>query len=611
MFRRSSRGPGASCAVPSIFIALAGSSAALGAGPFAASIDLSAVINGADGFVLNGVSPGDYSGRDVSSAGDINGDGFDDLIIGAYVADPSGQTDAGESYVVFGGTSVGAGGSLNLSALNGTNGFVLIGIDAGDYSGRSVSSAGDVNGDGVGDLIIGAPYASPNGQAYAGESYVVFGGPSVGAGGSLDLSALNGTNGFVLNGIDSSDYSGRFVSSAGDVNGDGVGDLILGAWRADPNGQSSAGESYVVFGGPSVGAGGSLELSSLNGTNGFVLNGIDSGDYSGRCVSSAGDVNGDGIDDLIIGAQGANPNGQSNAGESSIVFGKSTGFAAALNLSTLNGTNGFVVNGIDADNSSGTSASSAGDVNGDGIDDLIIGADFAAPGGRTRAGQSYVVFGGPSVGAGGSLDLSALNGTNGFALNGIGSADFSGRSVSSAGDVNGDGIDDVIIGADSAGGPGQSRAGETYVVFGGPNVSACASLELSSLNGTSGFVLNGIDMNDSSGTSVSSAGDVNGDGIDDVIIGAPFAASNGQTYAGESYVVFGRASRGACCLTGALCIEGLEASCTDFGGTFFGFSSECTTTICPGCRGDLTGDGAVNSADFNILAGNFGCTSTP
>ena len=115
-----------------------------------------------------------------------------------------------------------------------------------------MSSAGDVNGDGVDDLIIGARDADPNGNFRAGESYVVFG-RDTSAGGpgfasQLDLCSLNGSNGFVLNGIDSRDYSGFSVSSAGDVNGDGVDDLIIGAERADPNGNSSAGESYVVFG---------------------------------------------------------------------------------------------------------------------------------------------------------------------------------------------------------------------------------------------------------------------------------------------------------------------------------------------------------------------------
>ena len=127
----------------------------------------------------------------------------------------------------------------------------------------------------------------------------------------VELSDLDGSDGFVVNGIDSGDYSGRSVSGAGDINGDGVDDLIIGADRADPNGNTSAGESYVLFGGVGVGGGGVIELSDLDGSDGFVVNGIDSGDRAGRSVSGAGDINGDGVDDLIIGAELADPNGLS------------------------------------------------------------------------------------------------------------------------------------------------------------------------------------------------------------------------------------------------------------------------------------------------------------
>ena len=116
-----------------------------------------------------------------------------------------------------------------------------------DRSGTSVSAAGDVNGDGIDDFIIGADGADPNGNIGAGESYVVFG-SNAGFGASLELSALDGTNGFVINGIDRDDDSGVSVSAAGDVNGDGIDDIIIGAIRADPNGNNFAGESYVVFG---------------------------------------------------------------------------------------------------------------------------------------------------------------------------------------------------------------------------------------------------------------------------------------------------------------------------------------------------------------------------
>jgi hypothetical protein len=585
-------------------VVLAGTAQAIAAGPFPASIELSA-LDGTDGFVLNGIDAGDYSGRSVSAAGDVNGDGVEDLIIGASGA--IGGAIAGESYVVFGGPGVGTGGSLDLASLDGTNGFVLNGIDAGDLSGASVSAAGDVNGDGVDDVIIGAYFASPNGQSVAGESYVVFGGPGVGAGGSLDLASLNGANGFVLNGINGGDFSGGSVSSAGDVNGDGVGDVIIGAGSADPNGQPQAGESYVVFGGPGVGAGGSLDLSSLNGANGFVLNGINGGDFSGGSVSSAGDVNGDGVDDVIIGAGSADPNGQPQAGESYVVFGgPGVGAGGSLDLASLNGANGFVLNGIDAYDGSGVSVSSAGDVNGDGVDDVIIGAFNADPNGQPQAGESYVVFGGPGVGAGGSLDLSSLNGANGFVLNGIDGGDNSGVSVASAGDVNGDGVDDVIIGANGADPNGQPQAGESYVVFGGPGVGAGGSLDLSLLNGANGFVLNGIDALDVSGRSVSSAGDVNGDGVGDVIIGARDADPNGQNRAGESYVVFGRPTS-ACCLGAAICVDALpEAVCADLGGTFLP-AALCATTACLGCVGDINGDGATDIFDFAEFANDFGC----
>ena len=139
--------------------------------PFAATLALSS-LNGTNGFRLDGVAADDRSGYWVSAAGDMNGDGHDDLIVGALNADPNGNS-SGSSYVVFGKVTA-FSATLALSSLDGTNGFRLDGVAAGDFSGQSVTAAGDINGDGRGDLIIGASGADPNGS-YSGSSYVLFG----------------------------------------------------------------------------------------------------------------------------------------------------------------------------------------------------------------------------------------------------------------------------------------------------------------------------------------------------------------------------------------------------------------------------------------------------
>ena len=215
----------------------------------------------------------------------------------------------------------------------------------------------------------------------------------------LDLSDLDGTNGFILSGIGVSDWSGFSVSSAGDVNGDGYDDLIIGAFEADPGGD--AGETYVIYGGASApGTGGVLDLGALDGTNGFILNGIDEADQSGRSVSSAGDVNGDGYDDLIIGAYGADPNGDSGAGETYLVYGGATGTESLVPVTALGtaAADNFTGN-AGADSFTGIATNDV--VRGGAGDDTIsvTALDFAAIDGGT--GQDSLVLDGASL----ALDL--------------------------------------------------------------------------------------------------------------------------------------------------------------------------------------------------------------
>jgi hypothetical protein len=603
-------------------------------------------LNGQNGFKIDGEAAGDIAGG-IRSAGDVNGDGRMDLIVGASYCSWESScgavscTATGHSYVIFGGPGVGQNGVLSLSSLNGTNGFKINGEAAGDASGYfAATGAGDVNNDGFDDLIIGA--FRYNGCS--GRSYVIFGGSQVGASGVVSLSGLNGTNGFKIDGETAGDYSGLSVSAAGDLNNDTIADLVIGAYFYG----SKAGRSYVVFGNSSLGGSGLLAVSSLNGVNGFKLGGEAAGDQSGYPVSEAGDVNGDGVDDLLIGASSAAPGGMSSAGRSYLILGKSNlGSSGALPLSTLNGVNGFKLDGEAADlnhaneslvfipsnvrhgrfetlsnpgifianftqqqissgeiqfihdgtlitpnydmtvrsqgiawtgpvsakisftgvqpstfpaviplsglngktgfkingeasgDLSGCSAAAIRDFNGDDVTDLLIGAQLAQGG----AGRSYVIFGNSNLGSSGLLTLAGLNGVNGFKINGEVAAgsnppqgDRSGISVSTAGDFNDDGYEDILIGAVWATPVGgRNNAGRSYVVFGGPGVGGGGLLSLSGLNGVNGFKLNGETTGDSSGVHVRSPGDINADGYPDILMGA-YGRNSG---AGRSYVVYG------------------------------------------------------------------------
>ncbi|MEM7670921.1 MAG: VCBS domain-containing protein, partial [Pseudomonadota bacterium] len=297
------------------------------------------------------------------------------------------------------------------------SGFTINGISAFDYSGISVSSAGDVNQDGIDDLIIGASGADQPGATTAGEAYIVFGSTEA-PGNTLELAELDGNRGFVLTGVDGGGTAGFSVSHAGDVNSDGIDDIVIGAPEADADGEVDNGVSYVVFGNAG-GFGPSLDLGSLDGTNGFEIAGEASFDASGTTVSSAGDVNNDNIDDLLITAPSAT-GALAGAGKSYIVFGSDTDFDASLDLAALDGTDGFEIQGINTGDYSGFSASAAGDVNGDGIDDIVIGARYADPSG-VESGQTYVVFGASSFAA--SIQLAALEGSNGFIINGADAGD--------------------------------------------------------------------------------------------------------------------------------------------------------------------------------------------
>jgi len=568
------------------------------------------------GFRVPGTAVDDFSGFSVSTAGDINGDGFADVIIGAPFAD--GGTGAGAAYVIY-GHSAAFPGSLPVSSLDGTNGFRISGANTYDALGHtnafgsSVSSAGDVNGDGYADLIIGAPR---DGSSESGVSYVVFGhGGSAPFGSNLDLHAtpLNGSNGFSITGVAANDWAGYAVSSAGDVNGDGFSDMLIGAHYAQTAGVDT-GAAYVVFGGAQVGSGGNIDLSSLNGTNGFSIS-PPAGIVSVNSVGSAGDVNGDGFGDLIIATTHLNADGSYSA-EEFVVFGhaKGTPFAPNLDLTTLNGSNGFSITGAGEASRGQHVVSTAGDVNGDGFADLIIGSPYATTANGVHSGAAYVLFGKAS-GFSANVDLSNLTPSQGFMITGKAAGDWAGYSVKVAGDVNGDGYADMIIGAPKVIGATQvagQGSGESYLIFGqAPGLAH--NIDLSHLSPSDGFALSGVGNHDASGYAVSAAGDVNGDGFADLIVGAAYASPGGVVNAGESYVVFGSQF-----IAGSNTFVGSSTSATLTGTAandhFIAGSSSDTTMIGNGGVDSFSGGagndtihvGASGSSDSRYLTINGG-----
>jgi len=475
-----------------------------------------ATLNGRNGFKISGAVGGDYVGKSVSNVGDMNGDGFDDFIVGAA---PYGTRPAA-SYVIFGGPGR-SKRVLDVSLLNGINGFQLLGETPTDNFGTSVGSAGDINGDGFADIAIGAPLASPNGLS-SGATYVIFG--KAGAFDPLfDLSKLDGTNGFKVAGKIKYNFLGTGVSTAGDVNGDGFDDLAIAAYGATPNGLGS-GAAYVIYGKAS-GFASLLSVADLDGNNGVAFEG-DRLEDLGSSISGGDDINGDGMADLLIGASGIDA--------TYVVFGQTGGFQPGLKLSTLDGTNGFKIQAGNQEGA-GRHVRGAGDVNGDGVDDLLMGNPFASANGL-GSGAAYLVFGN-RAGFTPVVDVSSLDGTNGFKIQGESSYDGSGNAVSSVGDTNGDGFGDIVIGADHADADGYNF-GAAYIVFGKPGGFA-PILNLSNLNGSNGFKIVAEAEKDYAGRAVSGAGDVNGDGFTDILIGATGVGEGENDASGAAYVVFG------------------------------------------------------------------------
>ena len=476
------------------------------------TIDLS--VEAADVLVFGEENNGNV-GFAVASC-DVNGDGFEDMIIGAPSATPDGRSAAGKVYVITGNSSLPA--EIDLGVV--TADLVLYGELAGDRVGRQLT-CGDVSGDGIDDIIVGAPFANPSGRNDAGTVYVIYGVDFASASlpATIDLSTET-TDVQIYGGL-AGDKLGSAVA-VGDVDGSGVLDLIIGASRADAASASDAGRVFLFLGGSLAST---IDLDTT--LPDFQIWGAAFADNLGSAVA-AGDVNGDGFADIIAAATAADPNDSTSAGEVYVVYGTATPETISGGILELASESPDVrIMGDRPADLAGRSLA-AGDLNHDGYDDVIIGAYAADPDSRTIAGKVYVLYGNglPAVvelGDDTDVDVQVW---------GAAAVDGLGWAVHIV-NFNGDGIDDLLIGGPLAIGPGGANTGRTVLLEGDTQLPSTIDLASTAPR----LTVLGADSGDLFGYSVA-AGDLNADGIDDLLIGA-FGADPVGSNAGEVYVIYG------------------------------------------------------------------------
>jgi hypothetical protein len=454
-----------------------------------------------------GENDNDNAGSAISSEGDLNGDGYADIVI-ASSTNSEGGAASGQVYIMWG-----RAGNWNGFTNLGNADASFLGTDIADSSGTAIDSSGDLNGDGLDDMVISSPTNSDT-DTQAGKVSVVFGQKNASTAWTKDMDLETVADATFL-GEYAFDQLGMMVSTAGDVNNDGIDDLLIGAPGFDATG-ADAGKAYLILGRTSPWTKG----ANVNNSSVATFLGQSAGDGLGLGCALVRDLNGDLYDDVVLGAWGDNHKAN-NAGQVFIMMGRASGWAKPMDLSAADAS--YV--GDHANDALGLFMSSAGNVNGDGFNDLLISSEYSDVNGA-NSGMAYLLLGKAS---GWAMDQDIT--TADAAFNGVVASEQAGRPCVGVGDINRDGLDDMMISSmlnDEAG----VDAGQVYIVFGNKTWSSTPkSLDLANAS----FL--GADVGGNLGWALGGGGDVNGDGIPDLLMSATGSSGGSGTSRGVTYLV--------------------------------------------------------------------------